>query len=341
VSNRLDHAGLRRPPSVHDDAAEQFGHWIRSCCGDERSQSWLAKRSITLTKAANETVSGAGGFLLPEQVDAEILALRDSYSAFRQCDVRPATTANTVRPRRVGGATAYWTAEGATITESNLSWDAIEAPAAKLAVLCRFSAELLADSAPDLGSYLAQELAFAMAVREDEAGFTGIASGTATVGRFEGLKAHLTGTSGAVSTAGHSTFASVDSADIAKAVAAVSGPAAIDGAFYCSPAAFASVFCRLASTTGGIVRTPSGLSYMGWPVFLSAALPTAASAGEVMFWFGSLRRSSTLFEGSPLVVAFSRDRSMETDQILVRGTSRISIINHDAPGELAMFIGAS
>lgn len=333
MSNRLRRA-IANP--IH----ETFGHWVKAACGDDASQRRLAQRSIALVKAHNEAADSAGGFLLPEVVDAAVLALRDSYGAFRaNCDVRPATTAVTIRPRRVGGATAYWTPEGETITESSLQWDAVTAPAAKLAVLCRFSTELLDDA--DLGAYLAEEIAYAMALAEDTAGFVGTGSGSATEGRFVGLKAHLAGTSGSVSTAGHGTFASVDSADIAKAVAAVSGPSAINGGFYCSAAAFAGIFARLAGTTGGIVRTASGLSYMGWPVYLSAALPSTAAVDEVMFMFGDLSRAASLYERSPLVVAFSRDRSMDVDQILVRGRQRISIINHDAPGQFAQFIGAA
>src|SRR5713101_1506397 len=130
--------------------------------------------------------------------------------AFRQgAEVRPTTSDAQIRPRRTGGLTANFVAEGASIPESSFQLDAIESAQKKLAILGRASSELFEDSAPDLGEFLTSEIGYAFAAKEDDCGFNG--DGTSTFSGINGLATKLVGLRSSVAAAStHKTFASLD-----------------------------------------------------------------------------------------------------------------------------------
>jgi HK97 family phage major capsid protein len=332
--------------------AERAGMWLRALIGDSRAVDWCVTRNIPLTKAQVEGVNVAGGYLVPEELDGAILAAREAAGAFRSgCDIRRMTSATSVRPRRAGGLTAYFTSEGSAISESQMTWDAISASAKKLAILGRSSSELWEDEPEILSEYIAAEAGFAFALKEDTVGFgSGVSDG------ITGLEKALSGTTSAIETAsGHNSFATLDSSDLAGLIAGVQSSALASAAWYCSSICFALTICRLAGTTGGLVATPqpdgsTRLSYLGWPVRISSALATATTAltGSAMLFFGDLARSSVLAQRSGLVVAISMDRAMDADQVLFRAIERLDIVNHlgvSAPSTdktpVAMLVGKS
>jgi HK97 family phage major capsid protein len=62
-----------------------------------------------------------------------------------------------------------------------------------------------------------------------------------------------------------------------------------------------------------------------------------------MLFFGDLEKSSVIVDRRGTVVAMSEDRALDQDQILVRATQRIDIVNHlggaGDPGVIAMLVG--
>jgi HK97 family phage major capsid protein len=93
---------------------------------------------IGLTKATTETTNSAGGFLAPQDFNAAIISIRETFGAFRRgADVRPSRSDGQVRPRRVRGLTANFITEGAAVPESAFQLDAVESALKKLAVLGR------------------------------------------------------------------------------------------------------------------------------------------------------------------------------------------------------------
>src|ERR1700730_17598089 len=135
------------------------GHFFRALAGDERSRRWCVDRSSGLQKASAELPDGAGGFLVPEVVDAAIIRVLEVVGAFRQgAELRPTTSDAAIRPRRVGGLSASWVSEGRVRPESSFQLDAVEASMKKIAILARASSDLFDDSASDLGEFLTQEI---------------------------------------------------------------------------------------------------------------------------------------------------------------------------------------
>jgi HK97 family phage major capsid protein len=222
----------------------------------------------------------------------------------------------------------------------------------KIAILARTSSELWDDSAADLGEFLTREIAYAFAAVEDDCGFNG--DGTSTFRGISGLSTRLAGMKSSVAAAsGHSTFLTVDSVDIANLMGGVLGAAVPGAAWYISATGYAQTFCRLAGVSGGLVATKRAdgsidASYLGFPVRFSSKLPLISStlAGLPMLFFGDLSMSSLIVERRQTIVAISRQRALDADQILIRGTRRSDIVNHStgsaaAVGPVAVLLGTT
>jgi HK97 family phage major capsid protein len=239
--------------------------------------------------------------------------------------------------------TANFVSEGATIPESQLQFDALTYSLKKLAILARCSSELFEDSAPDLAEFVATEVAYAFAATEDDCGFNG--TGTLAYNGISGLGTALTGKKSAITaTSGHNTYLLLDNTDIATLMAGVMAAALPTARWYVSNVAYAQTFCRLAGVSGGLVSQILSdgtirASYLGHPVEFSSKLPNSTSSlsGSAMIYFGDLRLSSAIVEHrSGTVIAASADRAMDADQVLVRGTRRLDILNHDV-GDAATY----
>jgi len=335
-----------------EERAAKVGHWFKSLAGNIESREWCLSNGVALRKAANEGTNIAGGFLAPVDFDAAIINIRETVGAFRQgAEVRPSRSDSQVRPRRTGGLTANFTTEGAAITESSFQLDAVGTTQRKMAILARASTELFEDSASDLGEFLTNEVAYAFASLEDDCGFNG--DGTSTYSGISGLSAELTGTKSSVAAAsGHNTFLTLDSTDIANVMAGIIAAAIPGSAWYTSSVGYAQTFCRLAAISGGLTATkrPDGTidaSYLGFPVRFSLKLPNISTslATKPMLFFGNLAMSSVLVERQQqTIVAMSEQRALDADQILIRGTQRLDIVNHMGgvdPGAVAMLVGTT
>ncbi len=331
--------------------AERVGHWFKALAGYESSKEFCILRDIKLKVA--EVPNSIGGFLAPHDFDSAVITVRESYGAFRAgADVRSTVSGSQFRPRRAGGVTANFVAEGQPIPELSALWDAVETSPKGMKILIRSSSELFEDEAASLGDWLAGEFGYALAGIEDDTGFNG--DGTSAYMRISGLAAKLTGTASAVAAAtGHSTFLSIDTTDLANLMGGVLATAIPGAAWYTGALGYAQIFCRLAATAGGLIATrrPDGMvdaNFLGFPVRFSGKLPNSTSSltGKPMLFFGNLRQSSTIVERNPeIVIAVSRERSLDTDQILVRGVQREDIVNHmagldqNSKATVAMLVG--
>jgi HK97 family phage major capsid protein len=337
-----------------EQKAERVGNFFKALAGRETAKAWCVENGIGLTRAANESGNTLGGFLAPQDFDAAIINVREAMGAFRQgAEIRPTRSDGQVRPRRVAGLTANFVTEGAAIPESQFQLDAVESAQKKFAILGRASSELFEDSAADLGEFLTSEIGYAFAAKEDDCGFNG--DGTSTFVGMSGLSTKLVGLKSSVAAAaGHNTFLTIDNTDITNLMAGVLAAAIPGAAWYVSATGYAQTLCRLAGASGGLVATqrPDGTisaNYLGFPVRFSGKLqdvPTTLT-GKAMLFFGNLAMSSVLVERQQqTIIAISRDRALDTDQVLVRGVQRCDIINHtvgDAStrGPTAMLVGTA
>jgi HK97 family phage major capsid protein len=103
-----------------EQKAERVGYWFKALLGQTKAREWCVENGVGLTKATSESTNVTGGFLAPEDFDAAIINVRETVGAFRQgAEIRPTRSDGQIRPRRVGGLTANFVAEGAAIPESS------------------------------------------------------------------------------------------------------------------------------------------------------------------------------------------------------------------------------
>ena len=130
---------------------------------------------------------GDGGYLVPQEFRAEIMALALEGAVVRpRATVIPMGSNTLVMPgiddtthatTVYGGVQAYWTAEAATLTASQPRFSQIKLEAWKLTCLARITNELLRDSSAALAAFLQQMLPEAVRYFEDDAFLQGTGAG--------------------------------------------------------------------------------------------------------------------------------------------------------------------
>jgi HK97 family phage major capsid protein len=79
---------------------------------------------------------------------------------------------------------AYWIGRGAKPTQSDPAWNAIQLVAKEMGAYTKIGRQLNEDALIDLGEKVTENIAFAFAYAEDNAGFNG--DGTSTYGGVNG-----------------------------------------------------------------------------------------------------------------------------------------------------------
>ncbi len=336
--------------------AYRSGMWCRAVIfGDVKAKAWCEEHGVPMVRDAyqSEGSNTTGGVLVPAEFEQAIIDLREVYGVFRQW-AQPKTMASdtSIRPRRTGGLTAYAIGENSALTESNKTWDSVALTARKWGVLTRWSNELNVDAVISIADDLSQEIAYAFAVSEDDAGLNG--DGSSTYNGIVGVRSRLipsVGLAGAVDAAtGHDTFAEIDADDLDLIIAKLPQYARMNAKFYCSSVAKALVFDPITRAAGGnnrvdVAGKPMD-AYQGYPIVISQKMPTAVTdiSDTAMILFGDLAMAVSFGTRGGISVAVDASRYFEYDQLAIRGTERFDINVHDlgtstAAGPLVALVG--
>lgn len=325
--------------SVGEARAYKIGQFCRAALfGREDAVEWCRNNGVSLQKAQGEGVNSAGGVLVPEEMMASIIVLRETYGIFRrECRVVPMARDTLNWPRRVGGLTAYFVGENTALTESAATFDNVNLTAKKLAALTKISTEIAEDAVVNIADYIVNEVAYAFAKQEDACGFNG--DGTSTYGGIRGLTTiAVDGNHNAgkyVSASGHTTFATIDATDITGTMALLPQYALPNARFYISQTGFAATFERLIATLGGnrldVIDGKIVYRYLGFPIVISQQLPlvTSSLANKAMMFFGDLSLAAAMGERRGVTIRRLDERFADSDQIGIMGTERFDINVHD------------
>lgn len=318
------------------DQAYTAGMWIKATLfNSEEAKDWCKSRGIGITKAQGEGVDSAGGFLVPEELMANIIVLREQFGVFRQeCQVVPMGSDTLNWPRRTGGLTASFTGENSAITESQAAWDNINLTAKKLGVLTRMSTEIEQDAVVAIADWLVGEMAYAFAAKEDDCGFNG--DGTSTYGGMRGtavIAIDATHTAGKFQTSS-ATLSSLVLKDLTSTMGILPQYAITNAKWYMSQQMFYTVVANLLANAGGnrldILSQGIEKRLLGFPVAIAQKLPIAApGSGKVQFHFGDLTKAAMMGERRGVTIKRSDHRYFENDQIGLLGTERFDINCHD------------
>ncbi len=318
------------------DQAYTAGMWIKATLfNNEEAKDWCKSRGVAINKAQGEGVDSAGGFLVPEELMANVIVLREQFGVFRQeCQVVPMGSDTLNWPRRTGGLTASFTGENASITESQAAWDNINLTAKKLGVLTRMSTEIEQDAVIAIADWLVGEMAYAFASKEDDCGFNG--DGTSTYGGMRGstvIAVDASHTAGKFQTSS-ATLSSLVLKDITSTMGILPQYAIGNAKWYMSQQMFFTVVANLLANAGGnrldILSQGIEKRLLGFPVVIAQKLPiTAPGSGKVQFHFGDLTKAAMMGERRGVTIKRSDHRYFENDQIGLLGTERFDVNVHD------------
>jgi HK97 family phage major capsid protein len=311
------------------------GHYVRATMlKNEASINFLIDAGIALRqeKASSTLVDSAGGYLVANEIEQNIISLRDNFGIARLfATVLQMGSDDRSWPRRVAGVTANFVqAENSTITESQLSFDEIRLIAKKIAASIRLSNELYEDETVALGAWFILEISAAFARREDDCTFVG--DGSSAYGGIRGIcnllvdGSHNAGKAAAAAT--HSSLDKIDATDLAALMGLVPSYAWPAARWYCSGSGVGLCLARLAAVGGGNIGVaPNGLAYMGFPISIVPSMPGSGSqVGKVVIAFGDLSLAVALGSRTGVVIRNSSDRYLDSDQTIVRGTERFDVV---------------
>ena len=320
--------------------AYQTGQWLKATLlGDARAKQWCNDHNVEM-RVQTEAVNTAGGFVVPTILESAVIDLRETYGSMRQwCRTSPMVSDNSIVARRSSGVTAYFIGETDSITESDKGWTNVELTAKKLGALIRTSSELAEDAIINVADDIANEIAWAFAQKEDVTGVDG--DGTSTYGGMTGIRTKMIDTDHDFSywdgVSACDDWAEVDIDDLTGMMSVLPGYALPNAAWYCSAAAKAGAFDRLAVIAGG--STPQDMAeggqakFMGYPIKIGPAMPSETTGAalnlKIMLLFGDMSLSSTFGDRRGMTLKVSTDRYLEYDQIGIMATERFCIVHHD------------
>jgi HK97 family phage major capsid protein len=317
-------------PTAEADAYAS-GQFIRASIGrNESARQWCRDHGV-ITNAMGENDDLKGGVLVPPQFESAIINLKESYGVFGQ-NVRnfPMTSDTASIPRRLSGLTAYAVGEAAEITASDATMNQVNLTARKWGTLTRISSELSEDAIISIADFLAQEIAYAHAVKEDSCGFLG--DGTTTYNGIMGLANVLA--AGSVATAtGHATMSAVTLDDLEAVVAKLPQYPGIMPKWFFNSAVYWQTGARLQLAAGGVttqmVAGGPVQTLLGYPVVYAQTLSGAPTTGTVYGYFGDLMMAATKGNRRGVTIAADSSRYFEYDQTAIRSTLRYDINIHE------------
>lgn len=185
-----DHGKLHNPEAAGaqlDGKFSNLGDFIRHTAPDKFINASMHDKRRQTQNAMSSTVPADGGFLVPEEMRAELLRV-----ALETAVVRPRARVLPMNSLRLsvpmldvtsnvssvgGGVIAYWTEEGAALTASQPAFGRVALEAKKLTAYTEVPNELLADSVPALAAIISSIFPEAISWFEDAAFLAGTGVG--------------------------------------------------------------------------------------------------------------------------------------------------------------------
>jgi len=322
-------------PNAEQDAYIAGNVILAGIYGNQRSAQFCRDHGLQVSGSMNTGENGAGGFLVPDEMQRAIVRLREARGVFPQYANRVPMGSDIITiPRLLTDVTAYWVGEEVEITESEAELGQAELMARKLGALTKVSTELDEDSVVEIGDLITQSMAYAMADKIDQAAFNG--DGTSTYGGVVGLKnaLHASATQGAAT--GNDSALTLDMADFEATAGLYPEYPGADPRWFMSKAVYWASAARLMDAAGGntnvtIGNGPPTMMFLGYPVTFVQVMPSTTStlASTIVAYFGDLRLGASYGVRRSVRTEVSRERYFETDQIGIKTTERVAINIHE------------
>jgi HK97 family phage major capsid protein len=320
-----------------------FGMFALSTRGNQKAIKWLSEN--TTYKAVNEGTTTAGGFLVPDELVAELIFLREQYGVVRQnATIRTMSSDVLWIPKNATSTTAYWVGESTAITQSQPVFDRVQVLAKKLGILTAVTSEVNEDSIIEIGVALAQDMAWKFAQEEDRVCMIG-SSATATDGNINGFITEANGVASNLGIVAGATGSAANYNAITLAnFRAMVGKLPLyadnqDAKWYMSKQFFNDVVAnRLDALSGNaaldIMNFQQGRPTLyGYPVVYSQHLASVAAgtANTPLCALANLKTGTVLGDRRSVTISVSSDYLFNTDELAFKAVERFGFTCHD-PG---------
>lgn len=148
-------------------------------------------------RSLNATTATAGGYTVANDLlGSEFIEKLDAVTVVGRLGTRRLSglVGNVSIARQTGGATAYWVAEGAQISQSQATFDQVALTPKTVGASTPISKQLIAQSSLDAEAFARQELMMRIALAIDAAAFTGTGANGQPQGIFNKTVATTAGT---------------------------------------------------------------------------------------------------------------------------------------------------
>jgi HK97 family phage major capsid protein len=318
--------------------AHQAGMYFRSLVGDQRAAQWCRDKGLLQQRALGTGVFTAGGALIPDPIENEVINLREQFGVFsRFARMWPMENSALGIPVKTAGLSISALGEGTVTQTSDPAFAQVNLVAKEFGGGTRVHRNLIEDSPIALGDFIVGEFGRSLAEKEDNCGFVGI--GTSTFGGMAGINFlledgnHAGGTVDAASP--HNTFAEIDAVDLVNLMGRLPEYARAGAAWYLSNTARDMILTRLSMSAGGntveTLRSGAGENFMGYPTRPSPVLPAGATTDyndKVIVLFGNLSLSSAFGARRGVMIDIDSSRFIEYREIYFQATERFDIVNH-------------
>jgi len=318
-------------------AAYSFGSFVAATVGGNPvADQWCREHGVYATMSSN--VNTAGGFAIPDVFVPDLIRLAELRGVFRrEARVVPMTSDTGIWPRRTSGQTAYFVAEGANPTESDVAGDNVSLVAKEAAVMTVVPRNLMEDSMIELGELVATESALAMGTLEDTVGFNG--AGTAAHGGIQGVTVKIDNGNHTASVqdaaSGNVGATTLDLTDLEATVGSLPIFPGQTPKWFCSKPVYYASMARLMDAAGGNTKDDvaggTGLQFLGYPVVLTNTMDTTTgtNASTVIILFGDLTQSTLFGDRRQFTIASDGGgKYFQAGTIAIKATARFDVNNH-------------
>ena len=313
------------------------GHWAAATIlNNTKSIQWCKDRGVPMN-AMSVGSESSGGIFVPEELSTAIVRLVEEYGVIRSnVTVQPMASESFTFARRLSGITARWVGETPTtgVTDSNPTYAPAELKAKNLQAFSYVSMDLMSSATIAVANTVSEEMAYAFAYAEDEAGFNG--DGTSTYGGIVGVKNALAAGSIHTAAAGNTAFGTLDLADFETMMGMLPRFARSGAKWYISPEGYAASMQRLMNAAGGNTMTDFGngpqLVFQGKPVELVESMNqtlTAQVSTAGLVYYGNFRQGIKLGQKAGMEMMVYRELYARNRQIGLESTVRVDINVHE------------
>ena len=284
---------------------------------------------------------GKGGYLVPTPISTQIIKIRDEVGlAPRVCNVIGMNSETLQINEETGDTAVQYPGEATAITATDVDFTPHTLSVVKRAALTLMSREFVTDINVSAVDLIVDNFGFKFAEAMDNELLNGDGSG---FGGVDGL-GNISGTV-SVTGAGN-TFEELTQANWESTIGGLAGVYHYRSpAWIMSRAAWVQSVLPLARAAGGntiadLQAGLNGLTWLGYPVFISDTMPAEANDAVAAF-FGSYRTAATIGDRNDMSIDTSAERYFESDQIAIRATHRYDILVHKPAAVVKLVLAGS